>query len=118
MATKVTNLSQVKIDDQAMRCMPGASFNPGGMTREAKSADGRADFYAETPTPAECSFTLLHASDTDLIGIGEKVDATVSLITDTGPVYVMENAYCAEPPVLGAGGEVTCVFRSGPAKDG
>jgi hypothetical protein len=87
-----TGRVSVVLDGEIIRSKPGASFQPGGMTRAYDLTDQNTLYFRETFVPAKVSATMVHMSDTDLAKLQKFVGGTLQFKTDTGVVYNVTDA--------------------------
>lgn len=114
---QVTGIVTVKIDGLITRSKEGAVLNLGGKERTAIISNGRVVGFAEKGVPAMVTFTLAHVGGDDLVGLQNKVDATIEFETDTGDTYIVRNAFATKPfELTGGEGDVACEF-AGPAAE-
>ena len=96
MSTQQTGRVSVDMDGTVLRSKPGAKLSPGGVKRNHAVDDQLGVYHQEEYTPAMIECTLVHVSDTDLVAIRNFKNGTVRYKTDTGKVYEVTNADCAE----------------------
>ncbi len=102
----------IKADGKLLETMPGAKIDLGGVTRDVVIGANAVHGYAEKikEPMVECEISL--GVDATLKDLAAITDATITFECDTGQVYVVRNAWLAEPPVLteGEGGKVPLKF--------
>lgn len=109
---------KIKIDGDPQESKPGAVLEIGGATRTAQRGDYQAGAFSEETAESKVTFTLLTKRGVSLAAIRAIDNATITFETDIGKVWIIRNAYSAEPPVLTAGGEgAACVFQGPPAEE-
>lgn len=83
--------------------MPGAVLrNPAGFERKPVVGNEVYGYTEETMVPeVECE--LSHGADTSLKELGDINDATCTFECDSGPVYVLSNAWTAKVDELKGG---------------
>ena len=108
---QVTGRVYISVGGRRLRSKPGATLNTGGVSRSPVLSDSGVDGYSETTVSPQVDCTISHTSDISLTDLGAIVNETLRFQTDTGVSYTIRNAWCAAPPTLGAGGEVTLVFN-------
>lgn len=113
---QVTGVCIIKIDGNTYRTKPGASIKFGGIERKPQYGDGRLIGYAEEPVAAEVSGTLTHTGDTDVQALVDSSNVTLVFQCDSGPNYIVREAFLTTPPTLTGGeGELTVEFTGQPA---
>lgn len=106
----------VSKDGTKYQSKAGASMQIGGAQRTNNGmTDQGTFFYQETLVPGVVKCTLIHMADTDLDDVRDTTDAVVQYETDTGQVWTLPNAVCAEIGEL-ANGEVEITFTGSPMK--
>lgn len=113
---QVTGVCTIKLDGEALRTKEGASLDFGGKERTAIYANGRLVGYAENPIGATVSGTLAHTADFDPDKIRNAREATLIFECDSGPTYLISNAFSTSPPSLTGGeGDTEVEFMGDPA---
>lgn len=113
---KLTGLAYINVNGSRQRSKPGATLKVGGAIRKAETdVSGFAGHRTEEIKPGEVVFTLVHASDTDLIALQQIDGATVLFETDSGQRYLVANA-STEGEVTLKGGEVELTLTGNPAE--
>jgi len=107
----------VKVNGSSLRSKTGSgSMIPGGLTREDNSMTDQGVFmYKEKYEPGEIKCVVMHCADTDVRGMQDSKEVTVSFEADTGAVYTMANAVCTKVGET-KDGEVEVTFRGDPIK--
>jgi len=83
--------------------LPGATLNPGGVTRQSvMSTRGRAGF-TETVTAASVTCTIVFNSTADIVTLRDMTGATLMFDCGNGVSYVVRNADVLNPPPLDSG---------------
>ncbi|SAI74567.1 phage tail tube protein [Bordetella ansorpii] len=108
---QVTGRVYISVGGRRLRSKPGATLDIGGVSRTAVTSDSGVDGYTEATTAPVVNCTISHTADISLAELGAITDETLRFQTDTGVGFTIRSAWCASPPVLGAGGEVTLVFN-------
>ncbi len=99
---KVTGIVKVFVNGSLQRSKEGAELDIGGMERTA--VVGHSVYgYSEKPMPSVVTFELAHMADTDIVALGETVEATVKFECDTGASYLVNNAFVAKTLKLKGG---------------
>jgi len=112
---QVTGIVKVYLNGDLQRSKEGASLSFGGKERTAIMGYTLHGF-AEKAVASELEFTLAHMADTDLIAINDLVDATLRFETDTGPVFLVTNAFTTAPVKLTGGeGDAEVTMQGDPA---
>lgn len=113
---QVSGRATIKLDSDSLRTKPGASMNPGGITRDFDTTDQLQAYYREKGTPSVIKATIIHAADTDLIKLRNWKNGTATFETDTGRVFTVANAATATLGDL-SGGEVEITIMGDPATE-
>ncbi|WP_432721291.1 phage tail tube protein [Jeongeupia wiesaeckerbachi] len=101
----------VSLNGSRLRSKSGAKLNVGGVERTAVETDQGTLGYTEKTKTATVECTVIMARDTDLVALGNTVDATLVFETDIGVAYVLKDAFVTEPPEFTGGeGEVSLKF--------
>lgn len=104
MANKLTGICIVRRNGQSLRSKEGkASLMLGGFERVPVYADGVLAGYAQKPVAAKVTLTVVHDSTVDLIAIANDTNVSIEFECDSGPVYMVANAFLAKPPELNGG---------------
>jgi len=113
---QVTGIVKVAVNGKVQRSEIGASLDFGGKERE--SAVGyRVYGYSEKLKAAGVKFSIFHMADTDLIALKDIVGATVRFECDSGPIYVITNAFVTKCLTLKGGDGKTDVEMEGDPVD-
>lgn len=114
---KLTGVVYIKIGSQLLQTLPGATLDIGGPVRNPIMGHTLYG-HAEQPKPAVVTCTIAHGADTDLLALSATQSATISFECDSGPVYVIANAFCVNPAVLTSGSDsnVSLEFQGLPAE--
>lgn len=114
---QVTGSVTIQSDGLSLRTKEGATLIYGGKERTPQYASGRLIGYSEAPIGATVSATLAHTSDTDLAAIARGTNVTLVFQCDSGPQYVVREAFLTSPPELTAdGGDVAVEWTGQPAE--
>lgn len=113
---QVTGIVTVKIDGDLLRSKEGAKLMFGG--KERTMIVGHSVYGpSEKLVASTVEFTLAHVGGDDLIGLQNKIEATIEYETDTGDTYMIRNAVCLKPAELTGGeGDVAFEFGGDPAE--
>lgn len=87
----------------------------GGVNRTEMFANNQFVGYQEKPVSSDVECTILHTKDTDLLQLQNLKSCTLTLETDTGVSYTINDASCAAPLGLDDGKSVLR-FIGPPAK--
>ena len=114
---QITGRVWLSLDGKLLRSQRGATLNFGGITREAVTGNEVYGYTEKIEAPTiEC--TLLDTKDLSLVELQQTTDATVRFETDTGKVYVLQEAFVTDALQLsGDGGEVRCNFAGTRAEE-
>ena len=99
---KSLGIVKIKIGGALLNSKPGATLDPGGPVRSAVESD-QPGFFSETRRPAriECDLVVDSAFSADTLRRAD--DFTATFEADTGQVWVINQAYVVEPPVITGG---------------
>lgn len=113
---QVTGVCIIKMDGGTLRTKEGATINFGGVERTPQLADGRLIGYSEKPAPATISGTLAHTADTDVEALKNASNVTLVFQCDSGPGYLVREAFLTAPPELTGGeGDLSVEFTGQPS---
>lgn len=115
MAGQGTGIIFARLDGDLLPFKEGTlTVNFGGAERTPVMVNGQI-FFTEATTPGVVSGTLLHTSATEIEKLQAKTAATITLETDSGKTFRMNNAFYSGPPELSAGeGDLTVEFTGSP----
>lgn len=117
MANRVTGTVVIQADGLTLRTKEGASLDKGGKTREPEYASGQLIGFVEAPQGAVVTATLAHTADSDLDLLANGTSVTLIFQCDSGPQYVVRDAFLTAPPVVTAnGGGVSVSWTGQPAE--
>lgn len=94
----------------------GASLNPGGLNRP-ELVGARVYGYTESPVAASVSCTIPHGPGVSLMTIREMTDVTIEFECDTGPTFLLANAWVSSVPTLTAEGDIAVTFTAVDCKE-
>lgn len=103
MSNQVTGRAFISLNGVRLRSQPGATLNPGGFNRETKIGDVQIDGYSESIAAPSVECTIHHKADTSLTELANMRDVPLTFETDTGKVFLLRGAWCANPPSLSSG---------------
>ncbi len=106
----------IKIGGNTLESMPGATLDPGGITRQTQIGANAVLGYTEThkQSRVECEVSLRRGvSVRDL----ERTGVTITFEGDTGQVFSISDAWCMEPPVIDSGKGTARLVYEGPAAE-
>lgn len=98
--SKITGKAIIRVDGTELRSASGATIDPGGEKREAKTGAGKVWGYNEDTVAPEVSCKVYHTADTSLKKLGAITNATISFECDSGPKYVLREAFVLDTPKL------------------
>lgn len=110
MTNRVTGRVFISVNGLRLRSKEGAKLMLGGAEREAVVGDDSIHGYTEKLTVPGIECTISHMADTELKALADLTDASVQFETDTGPIYVLRNAWLAKPIEM-TKGEVSLSFN-------
>lgn len=98
----------ISINGKRLRSKEGASLDIGGVAREPVLSDSGVDGYTEKNTAPKVSCKISLTDDIKLKEL-QSFQGTLIFETDTGRVFTLQQAWCANPPKLEKG-EVSLEF--------
>lgn len=102
----------VTINGQTFNSKPGASFDPGGVTRSTETTDQRSG-YTEALRPAVVKLEIPLESGISVPSMNDMDNVTVQFSADTGQTYVLSNAWRVEAlEVTGGSGGMSLEFHA------
>jgi hypothetical protein len=103
----------VRRDGQSLRAKNSkATIDLGGFERIEEIADNKVVGYRQKPVAAQVSLTVVHDSTLDLIALNNDTNVTLEFECDSGPVFIVTNAFLTKPPELvGGEGDVMLVYK-------
>jgi hypothetical protein len=107
----VTGWVFIALNGQRIRSKEGASLNTGGVKREAAISDAGVDGFSEGIAVPRVECKINHTAQIDLKAIHDFKDGTLVFETDSGKVFTLTGAWCANPPTL-AKGDVDLAFEA------
>lgn len=108
---QVSGTIVVKMNGRSLRSDAKSTMSLGGKERDAKYADHDLLGFCEKPIAASLKGTLYHTAESDLQGLADARNVTITFETDTGRVYTIRNAFSTKPPELtGGDGEISIEF--------
>lgn len=112
---QVTGICRVRADGKTFRTKDGAKFDPGGVER-VTVVGTEVHGYAEKPRPSSLECTVAHTAEINIDDLRKMKNVQLEFECDTGPVFTVNGAWLAEPPVLTAGeGDLELKFAGPPA---
>lgn len=90
--SQVFGRATITVNGQVINSKPGASFDPGGVTRSTQTSDQQSD-YAESLRPAKVMCEINFNEGVSAADLSDVSGATVQFIADTGQNYVLSNAW-------------------------
>ncbi len=120
MAKQLFGRAFIAIDGNRISSIPGTGkISLGLPERTAKMSDTGFAGYTEAPKNAVVTCDINVDATTDLIAIGNTVDATITFECDTGQIYIVRNAAHAQDLELQSGdGKTTVMFIGDTAEQG
>ena len=100
----------IALNGQRIRSKEGARLALGGPKRDAAISDAGVDGFTEAIVQPRIECKVNHDVNMSLKSFQDFRDGTVVFETDTGKVFTVTGAWCAEPPSL-MKGEVDLVFE-------
>jgi hypothetical protein len=99
---QITGKATIRVDGRTYQTLDGATLSLGGQTRTTVKGDVVHGYKEEVMEPTlECKVS--HTSDISLIAMSAVTAATVEFETDTGVIFILRDAWCAEPASLSDG---------------
>lgn len=114
---RVVGQVKIKIDGASYPTSGEATLEIGGPMREAVPGDYEAGAFKESTAPAKLEVTLLLKAGVSLAALRSIDNATCTLETDIGTVWIMRNAYVADIISFGQDGKAKVVFQGPPAEE-
>ena len=115
MANKLFGRATIVVDGQVLDTFRGASIDIGGVKRNPQPGANSTGGFTEELQPSKVECEIQMDASLSLTALGDIENATVQFRCDTGQVYLVVGAYCAEPPTATEGdGKVKMTFQ-GPA---
>ena len=114
---RVVGQVKIKVDGKSYPTSGEASLEIGGPVREAVAGDFDASSYKEATMPSKLEVSILLKAGVGLSDLRRIDNATVTLETDIGTVWIMRGAYLAEVISFGQDGKAKVVFMAGPAEE-
>jgi hypothetical protein len=105
----LTGKVYIALNGQRIRSKEGASLDIGGFKRDPAVSDAGVDGFTEAIAVPRVECKVNHAPEISLKGLQDFKDGTLVFETDTGKVFSLLGAWCAEPPKM-AKGEIDLVF--------
>lgn len=106
---QVTGRVFIALNGQRIRSKEGASLDIGGARRDPAVSDAGVDGYSEAVSVPRVECKVSHTAEMSLKQLQDFKDGTLVFETDTGKVFTLTQAWCAQPPRM-AKGEVDLVF--------
>lgn len=107
----------IKIDGVTLETMPGATLDPGGISRETQVGANAVLGPTEKPKQSrlECTVSIRAGISTSQL---QKSMVSVLFAGDTGQVWSIGTAWCMEPPVIDSGnGTARVIYEGDPAEE-
>ncbi|MDP1961936.1 MAG: phage tail tube protein [Reyranella sp.] len=117
MSGKLFGRATIRADGQHIRTHDGATLDLGGVKRTPRPGANDADGFTEEIVPGKIEFDLQLRAGVSIAALQAISDGVLTFECDTGQTYIMNHAYCAEPPSMGGEGKVKCVFQGPPAEE-
>ena len=115
---RVVGQVKVRFDGSILETDGSSTMDIGGPVREAVAGDYQAGAFKEMTKESKCECTILYKSGMSLSAIRAIDNATVTLETDTGGVWIIRNAYVADAiSFSGSDGKAKIVFQGPPAEE-
>lgn len=100
----------IALNGQRIRSKEGARLAIGGAKRDAALSDAGVDGFTEQIVPPRVECKVNHDPSMSLKAFQDFRDGTIVFETDTGKLFTVTGAWCAEPPAM-TKGEVDLVFE-------
>ena len=108
---QVTGRVFIALNGGRIRSKEGSSLDIGGAKRDAAVSDAGVDGFSESIGVPRVECKISHTADTSLKALQDFKDGTLVFETDTGKVYTLTGAWCAQPPRMSKG-EIDLVFEA------
>jgi hypothetical protein len=112
MTQKVTGRAVITVDGVRLESRPGATLDPGGVSRSTVVGDSGVHGFQEAVRPATVQCTVSHKADVSLAKINGITSASVLFETDSGKAFLLSNAWTDGASTLGSTGEVPINFTA------
>lgn len=99
----------ISISGQRYRSKEGATLDTGGKVREPALSDSGVDGFVERIVNPTVDFTLNHNPNISLTALQAMTNETLTFETDTGVIFTIREAWCAQAPKM-TKGEVSLQF--------
>lgn len=106
----------LRVNGKRLPTKQGASLNPGGVQRPAL-VGSEVYGYTETPEAASLSCTIPNGPGVSLMSIRAMTDVTIEFECDTGPTFLLANAWASSIPTLTAEGDIAVTFTAVDCKE-
>ncbi|HEX7821042.1 MAG TPA: phage tail tube protein [Sphingobium sp.] len=115
---RVVGQCKVKVDSQQYETDGTTTMEIGGPAREGVKGDYQAGAFKESTEMSKVELNLLYKGRLSLAAIRKIDNATLTVETDTGNVWIVRNAYVAEIISFdGGSGKAKVVFQGPPAEE-
>lgn len=115
---RVVGQCKVKVDSQLYETDGSTQMEIGGPSREAVKGDYQAGAFRESTNESKATLNLLYKGRLSLSTVRKIDNATLTLETDTGAVWIVRNAYVADVISFDSGtGKAQVVFQGPPAEE-
>lgn len=100
---QATGVVIVEINGMRLASKEGAKLNTGGMERTPITLQDGSVRFAEKPTHALVTATLVHGGDADVDALNNFKNGTCTFKTDTGKTYLISDAFTTKPVEISGG---------------
>lgn len=115
-ASKRLGKATIKIGGTTLESMPGATFDPGGVSRETQVGANEVLGWTEKPKQSRLEVTVSIRQGTSIDDLNQ-ADVSYVFSGDTGQVWAVGKAWCTEPPVIDSGaGTARLIYEGTPAE--
>ncbi|EGJ49051.1 phage tail tube protein [Desulfocurvibacter africanus] len=94
--SQVTGRAWIRVDGQELRTLPGATLDPGGVTRKAVTGGGKVHGFQEEDRAPELDCKIARTKDLDIKWLGGLTNATVMFEEDIGEKHLLREAFTME----------------------
>ncbi len=112
MANKLLGRVTIVADGQTFNDFKGSTLDTGGIKRNPQPGSNSSDGFTEELMPSKVETEIQFDAGTSVAAVKAMVGVTIQFQVDTGQNYIINGAYCAEPPTLTSGdGKMKVVFQ-------
>lgn len=118
MSNRVMGRAQIKANGKIFDSHPGATLDPGGVSRESVVGANAVHGFKETVKQSKVELEISVKAGTSLAEINRMDDITLTFEVDTGQTWVISNGWVTEPATLTDNdGKAKIVIEGPPAEE-